>query len=170
MALTPPTLPATYSGDPLSSPTDEVRFLVGDTDTDAFYLSDAEINYCLVLVYGVSPPAVFPAMGNYLPAAYAADAIIAKLKFLVDESVGDLRVSYSKVQSQFQTVANRMRSRASIAGVPFSVGGISLAQKIAQYRNRDLLGTAVRVDGMDNSETMNTDTGVSNEGPGSTGF
>ena len=42
MALTPPALPATYSGDPLSSPTDEVRFLVGDTDADAFYLSDAD--------------------------------------------------------------------------------------------------------------------------------
>ena len=53
-------LPATYSGDPLSSPTDEVRFLVGDTNPIAYYLSDAEIWYCLTLVYGVSPPAVFP--------------------------------------------------------------------------------------------------------------
>ncbi len=67
MSLTP-VLPSTYSGNPLSSPTDEVRFLVGDTDTDNFYLSDAEINYLLVLVYGPIPPAVPPATGNYLPA------------------------------------------------------------------------------------------------------
>lgn len=166
MALTPPALPATYSGDPLSSPTDEVRFLVGDTDPDSFYLSDKEINYCLVLVYGFSPPAVYPAMGNYLPAAYAADAIIAKLKALVDESVGDLRVSYSHSQQQFQSVANRMRSRAAIAGVTVFSGGLSAAQKLAQYRNRDLLGTAVRVDGMDDSETMNTPNSSNNGGNG----
>jgi hypothetical protein len=170
MALTPPTLPATYSGDPLSSPTDEVRFLVGDTDTDNFYLSDAEINYCLVLVYGVSPPAVFPPIGNYLPAAYAADGIIAKLKMLVDESVGDLRVSYSKSQAQFQQVANRMRWRAAVAGVPFFVGGLSLAAKIAQYQNRNLLGTAVRTDGMDNVDTMNSNSNVGNNGGNGTGF
>ena len=57
---TTPVLPATYSGDPLNSPTDEVRFLIGDTNTSDFYLSDAEINYCLVLVYGPAPPAVVP--------------------------------------------------------------------------------------------------------------
>lgn len=168
MALTPPVLPATYSGDPLSSPTDEVRFLVGDTDPDSFYLSDSEVNYCLVLVYGVSPPAVFPPIGNYLPAAYAADAIIAKLKMLVSESVGDLRVSYTDAQKQFATVANRMRSRAAIAGVPTFSGGLSRAQKAAQYQNRDLLGTAVRVDGMDNTDTTNT--GNANNGENGTGF
>ena len=165
-----PSLPATYSGDPMSSPTDEVRFLVGDTDTTNFQLSDAEINYCLTLVYGVSPPAVWPATGNYLPAAYAADGIIAKLKNLVDQSVGDLHISYSKSQAQFQQVANRMRSRAAIAGVPVYVGGLSLAAKLAQYKNRDLLGVATRVDGMDNSDTMNTDSGISNNGSNGAGF
>jgi len=148
-----PQLPATYSGDPLSSPTDEVRFLVGDTDTVNFQLSDAEINYCLVLVYGINGQ--IPAIGNYLPAAYAADAIVAKLKSLVDESVGDLHISYSKSQAQFQAVANRMRSRAAIAGVKVYAGGLSSAAKRAQYANRDLLGTATRVDGMDNSDTQN---------------
>jgi hypothetical protein len=164
-----PTLPATYSGDPLSSPVDEVRFLVGDTDATAFQLSDAEINYCLTLVYGPTPPAIWPSTGNYLPAAYAADGVIAKLKALVDESVGDLHVSYSKSQMQFQQVANRMRSRAAIQGVPFYVGGLSLAAKIAQYKNRDLLGTAVRVDGMSNVDTENTGNS-SNNGGNDAGF
>jgi hypothetical protein len=163
-------LPSTYSGDPLSSPTDEVRFLVGDTNMADPQLSDAEINYCLTLVYGPTPPAIWPSTGNYLPAAYAADGIIAKLKALVDESVGDLHVSYSKSQMQFQQVANRMRSRAAIQGVPFYVGGLSLAAKIAQYKNRDLLGTAVRVDGMDNSDTMNTNSNVGNNGNNDAGF
>ncbi len=169
MSLTP-VLPSTYSGDPLNSPTDEVRFLVGDTDTDNFYLSDAEINYCLTLVYGPAPPAVFPSTGNYLPAAYAADGIIAKLKFLVDESVGDLRVAYTNAHKQFMQVANRMRWRAAISGVPFYVGGLSLAAKIAQYQNRDLLGTAVRSDGMDNTDTMNNGSGYPNNGGNGTGF
>jgi hypothetical protein len=163
MPLTPPVLPATYSGDPLSSPTDEVRFLVGDTDTDSFYLSDAEINYCLVLVYGTG---AIPATGNYLPAAYAADGIIAKLKFLVDESVGDLRVAYTNVQKQFLVVASRMRTRAALAGVPLYVGGLSLAAKIAQYQNSDLLGVAVRVDGMDNTDTANNGPNYGNDGSG----
>ncbi len=68
------------------------------------------------------------------------------------------------------TVANRMRSRAAIAGVPFSVGGLNAAEKLAQYRNNNLLGTGVRVDGMDNTDTMNTDTGISNNGPNNAGF
>ena len=164
------TLPATYSGDPLSSPTDEVRFLVGDTNTSDFQLSDAEIDYCLTLVYGPTPPNVWPPMGNYLPAAYAADGIVAKYKALVDESVGDLHVSLSKSQAQFQQVANRMRSRAAIAGVKVFCGGLSLAAKIAQYRNQDLLGVAIRVDGMDKVDPMNTNRNFGNNGGTDAGF
>ena len=37
----------TYSGDPASSPRDEVRFLIGDTDASAPLLSDAEVDYAL---------------------------------------------------------------------------------------------------------------------------
>lgn len=162
-----PSLPATYSGDPLSSPVDEVRFLVGDTNMLDPQLSDAEISYCLTLVYGPTPPAVWPSMGNYLPAAYCADAIVAKYKFLVDESVGDLHISYAKTQAQFQAVANRMRSRASIKSVPVYCGGLSLAAKVAQYRNNNLLGTAVRVDGMDNVDTMNNIGNIANNAGGS---
>ncbi len=165
-----PTLPATYSGNPLASPVDEVRFLVGDTNATDFQLSDAEIEYCLTLVYGPAPPAAWPSTGNYLPAAYAADGIIAKLKFLVDESVGDLRVAYTNAQRQFMQVANRMRSRAAIAGVHVYCGGLSLAAKIAQYNNRDLLGTAIRVDGMDDTDTMNTNSNVGNNGGNGVGF
>lgn len=165
-----PTLPATYSGNPLASPSDEVRFLVGDTDANNFQLSDDEVAYCLTLVYGAAPPAVWPATGNYLPAAYAADGIVAKLKMLVDESVGDLRVGYSAAQRQFQQVANRMRSRAALAGVPVYCGGLSLAAKIAQYADPDLLGTATRCDGMDNADTMNTNSNVGNNGNNDAGF
>ena len=142
---------ATYSGDPTNSPLDEVRFLVGDTGPQ-FDLNNAEINYQLHIVYGNPfPPNTPPAQGNYLPAAYCADAIAAEYKKKCDKAVGDLHISYSQMAKQFNDIAIRLRSRATIAGVQTYFGGLSRQQKTANDLNSDLVSTAVKIDGMNDA-------------------
>lgn len=141
-----------YSGDPTSSPADEVRFLVGDTIPTDQQLQDGEINYALTLVYGPGNP--IPPLGNYLPAAYCCDAIMARYARMVDKSVGDLKLSYTSRLKQYQAMATQLRMRAALANVPFSVGGESVGEKIGAYSNPDLIEPAVQVDGMDYSGTQ----------------
>jgi len=146
-------MPATYSGDPSTSPKDETRFLCGDTGglgaTPVYYLQDAEVNYEITRVYGTNPPP----QGNYLPAANCADDIAAKLARNVDSAVGDLKISYSNLLKQFSALAISLRRRATMAGVPVYFGGQSLSQKYAAYSNPDLIQPASQIDGMDNNST-----------------
>jgi hypothetical protein len=137
---------STYSGNPSTSPKDEVRFLVGDTGPN-FALNDNEVNYEINLVY--PPPGNAPPSGNFLPASNCAQAIAALYKTFVDKSVGDLRISYSQMAKQFEAISVRLRSRAAIAAVPTYFGGINLADKVANDLNNSVVQTAVKIDGMD---------------------
>jgi hypothetical protein len=159
---------ATYSGDPTTSPLDEVRFLVGDTGP-IFDLNNAEINYQFRIIYGNPlPPGSPPPQGNFLAAAYCADAIATEYKKLVDKTVGDLQISYSQMAKNFGDIAIRLRSRATLSGVKTYAGGLSLAQKRANDLNRDLVSTAVKVDGMDYAQPLQNQTGAGS-GPETTG-
>lgn len=155
--------PATYSGDPTSSPKDEVRFLVGDTgELDGnFELSDPEINYQFKVINGNAAP---PAQGNFLAAAYCADALVARYKKAADKAVGDLHIAYSNLLKNFQAIASRLRARAAIAAAPMYVGGLSIAQKQAIRADPDLISTAVEVDGMDYAAPLSQQNGP-NSGP-----
>jgi hypothetical protein len=138
-------MPATYSGNPASSPRDEIRFLVGDTDLNDPRLTDAEIDYNIALVSGSTPPP----NKNFLAASYSAEAIAGKFARMVDKAVGDLHISYSQLAKQYSALSLRLRSRAALAAVPFYVGGLSKADKAANDANIDLARVAITVDGMD---------------------
>ena len=159
-----PQPPGSYSGNPLTSPKDEVRFLTGDTGWNGvpWQLADAEIEYQLVIQY--PPPALIPPTGNYLPAAYCADAIAARYKNLVDKSVGDLKISYSGLLKQFQEIAARLRSRAAIKMVPVYSGGIYASDKLSKELNTSLTKPAVVIDGMDNTLPTPQVPGAGNSG------
>lgn len=77
----------TYSGDPSSSPRNEVRFLLADTDSTDPLLSDEEIDYALAKAEG----------DVYQTAHDCAYAISAKFVRRADtsKSVGDLSLSVS---------------------------------------------------------------------------
>jgi hypothetical protein len=137
----------TYTGDPTTSPKDEVRFLIGDTNFSDQELQDAEIIYCIDLVYGDMTNA--PKIGNFLPAAYAADNLASHYARMADKSVGDLHISNSNRFKQFQALAQRLRARATNAMVPIYVGGELYGEKKANYANPDIIPTAARIDGMD---------------------
>ena len=153
---------ATYSGNPSTSPKDEVRFLCGDTGP-SFALNDNEINYELAIVYPA--PSSPPSSGNFLPASYCAQAIAALYKTLVDKSVGDLKISYSQMAKQFEAISERLRSRAAIAGVPTYFGGINLADKIANDNSYGTVQTAIKIDGQDYQWPLHPPNG-SGLGPG----
>ena len=139
-----------YSQDPTTSPMDEVRFLIGDTNPSAQQLQDQEILYNIALVYGPNPPA----SGNFLPAAYCADAISSNYARKVDKSVGDLHITYSQGSKNFQDLANRLRQRATLSMVPVYAGGQSIADKIANYVNADQTQAEVKVDGMNYADSI----------------
>jgi hypothetical protein len=137
----------TYSGDPTTSAKDEIRFLVQDTGPTKWYLQDAEISYQISLVSGTLQNA--PAQGNFLAAAYCADAIMAQFSSLAEsKAVGDLNLSYSKRVENYQALAYRLRQRAAIAGVPLTVTGQSLAKKKILLGDPDATKAEVVVDGM----------------------
>lgn len=101
----------TYSGNPASSARDEIRFLVGDTDSDSPQLSDEEIDYIATTLpdKGVLYP-------NMAAAASAAAAIAAKYAKLIDKSVGSLSISYSQKHTQYTAMAKDLSTRASAGG------------------------------------------------------
>ena len=73
-----------YSGNPGASSLDEIRFLIGDTDSNNQLLSDEEINY------------LFTAYGDAYAAAVASVvSLIAQASRSVEESkkVGDLSLT-----------------------------------------------------------------------------
>lgn len=87
-----------YSGNPASSNKDEVRFLIGDTDTTDQLLSDEEINYTLV-----------ESGSNYQAAHDSAYAIASTFaRMASSKSVGDLSLSFSDRAASYYQVADRM--------------------------------------------------------------
>ncbi len=116
----------TYSGDPSDSSRDEVRFLVGDTDSTDELVSDEEIAYAIV-----------EESNNLLAAAKVAKAIMAKFARLVDKTVGDLKLNYSQRLAAYKELIEQLTERGTeSAGMPYS-GGISISDKKTIRDNSD---------------------------------
>lgn len=128
----------TYGGDPSANTRDEVRFLIGDTDTTNQLLQDAEITFLFAQWNS----------NAYLAAAHACDALAAKFAAKSDnsKSVGDLSIS-----TQFGQQADRYRS----------LGAQLLAQNAQaappsptfyENENGDVFGKQMFTIGMENYE------------------
>lgn len=118
-----------YTDDPEGTPSDAVRFLVGDTGATTD-LTDAQVDYLLS-----------QENGNVLrAAARAAEALASKYtKSASEKKVGPLTLinsnrSMTKAQ-EFLKLAKALWSRAS-ATVPFA-GGISKQDKLTRAGNAD---------------------------------
>jgi hypothetical protein len=105
----------TYSGNPLSSDKDQVRFLIGDVDAASWKLSDEEIAYLLVEWDG----------GPYLAAAAAAETISNNAAAYYNFSSDGSSSSIGELQERYRAVARslRLQHNARNARV-FYVGGI----------------------------------------------
>lgn len=96
----------TYSGNPGTSPRDEVRFLLGDTTNTKQSLTDEEIDYMLTSAGGIALTAA-------IEGAYALSARHSAIS-ATSKKVGDLQLSYSHgdTAARFEVLAARLRRRS----------------------------------------------------------
>jgi hypothetical protein len=110
----------TYSGDPTTTSKDEVRFLVGDTDTEDPLVSDEEIQYTISTWY--------PVYGTYFyVASVVAESIAGKLARETSYSADGVSIDLGSLQQKFSERAAQLRQAHHsllVGGTP-DVGGIS---------------------------------------------
>lgn len=93
-----------YEGDPASSTSDELRFLIGDTSSTAL-LSDDEVDYLLA------------SYDTTVQAAYqGALSLAAKFSAKADISVGSASLSYQAQAERMMKVAESLEARGGAAG------------------------------------------------------
>lgn len=119
----------TYT-DPTANDRDEVRFLIGDTDTSDQQLSDEEIAY-FTSTYS----------DNILAAAYAAEALASKYGRRTDIGMGKLRVSYGALKAHYAELAASLFSRCRATVL---VGGISISEKETLCEDTDAVQGSFR--------------------------
>ena len=126
----------TYSGNPLNSDAEHVRFLIGDTDRDNPLYTDEEIQYLVITA------------GDVLGAAVrAVEGVLAKLSGAIDESVGSVSISFSNQRTGYEKLYDRLMARLAIEGAVPYCGGISIADKQARLTdaNREPTQFSVRM-------------------------
>ena len=124
-----------YSQNPALATSDQVRLLIGDTDTAKKNFTDAEISWFLT----EEPGSV------YLAAALAAETLAAKYAGKVDKQVGDLKISNSQLGTHYTDLAKRLRSRNSSSKGRVYAGGISIADKDAERERSDRVKPAISI-------------------------
>lgn len=115
-----------YSGNPGSSAKDQVRFLIGDTNTKDQLLLDGEITW-LLEQYNQYP---------LNAAARACELIAAKFSRMCDETVGRVSIDFSQRAKGYYALRDDLVRQISLGSQPFA-GGISHAQKQAEESNED---------------------------------
>lgn len=105
----------------------KVRLIIGDVSKDRPRLADAEINFFLENEGSVRRAAV-----------RCAESIAAIFASKVDQSIGKIRISFSKQYEHFKELAKRLTNNANQAALAgaFS-GGISKAGKAIDQQNED---------------------------------
>jgi len=115
-----------YSGNPSSSPLDELRFKIGDTDPAAPIFSDEELEYILT-----------NNGGNMMASCtQCVQAAIAKYGRLKDEVVGGLQAKYQQIYENYQRMWQDIMNGTSIFGanlVNVFAGGLLIDDKLSQY-------------------------------------
>lgn len=116
-----------YSGDPTTTDTDLVRFLIQDTSATPD-LKTAEINY-LITTEGVGYPAALEAC-RILARRYA--------KQPGSKSIGDISISYADLTKRYNELAITLSARAARTTTPVPyLGGLSASEKQTNEQNTD---------------------------------
>lgn len=105
----------TYSGAPVPGSVDEVRLLIGDTDSTQPQLQNEEIQY-FIDKYGAGYPA----------AAAAARALQGIYSRRADSQVGEVSQSSSQIALAYKALAADLSNKAALY-VEISAGGVNVA-------------------------------------------
>ena len=135
-----------YSQDPSISTKDEVRFYVGDTDDTDQQVQNEEIEWAITETASARGAA-----------ALVARAIAAKYARLADQSVGDLRFSYSQRQEHYTDLAERLELQEGRRFMSeMYAGGISESEKRSVESNTDRVSPNFTI-GMHDNPGSDTD-------------
>lgn len=112
-----------YTGDPLSSPIDAIRFLIGDTDSTEPQLQDEEIAFLVTTWRNKGT--------MYWAASQAAETIAAKYTREIALSSDSQTLDLSQLSQKYMTLAEQLRSKhwQLLAGGNVDVGGITPGQQ-----------------------------------------
>ena len=132
----------TYDGNPQANTKDEVRYLVGDTDTTDQQVSDEEITYQLA-----ENPNVYRA------AAEVCLALSLKYARQVQTTVGTYSASFQQRSEAYKALYADLRRKAARRAASVYVGGISQADKSTVEQDADRV---VPYFGRDNSGFLNS--------------
>ena len=131
----------TYTSSPSTVPIDEVRLLIGDTDTTNQKLQDEELQY-YIDTYGSGVRAAIPAV----------QAIMAKYSSLVDEKTGEVQVWWSQQLDNYRKLLKQLEAQLKLRSVPFPfAGGISKSDIISRQSDTDRPEDAFSVGMQDNN-------------------
>lgn len=128
-----------YSGNPGASDRDQVRFLIGDTDTNDQQLTDEEINF-LIADKGSANRA----------ALEAARSLQSKYSRLCDQRTGKVDTKYSQRRSAYAALVRRLQ--LNLGPVPYA-GGISDGDKQIDEDDSDRVKPAFQVGMMEHNGT-----------------
>lgn len=105
-----------YSGDPTVSTRDQVRFLIGDTDSTDQQLLDKEIDWLLIET-GTAPNA-------YEAAIAACTTLAARYSRKANKTTGDLSISSGDIAKHYRDLKADLRQNAMrhSVPVPYSAG------------------------------------------------
>lgn len=132
----------TYTDAPQTVPLDEVRVLVGDTDTTDQLVSDEIINYGL-------------SKGNSLyAAAVASRHIAAKFARLTTASVGSVSEAAGDLWKHYKELAQDLELKAGALCTP-SFGGLTVSEHQTDSQNTDLVQSSAKRDQFDNPLALN---------------
>lgn len=114
--------------DPGATDKDQVRLMVGDTDTTDQQLTDEEVTHFLT---------TYVTIGN--AAVHAARAILAEVSRQVTRAVGDLRINLSDRAKAYRELIKDLEEMAD-ASDPWQIymGNQSLADRDTDRANTDL--------------------------------
>lgn len=125
----------TYSGNPSSSATDAIRFLIGDTDTNDQLLSNEEIQWVNTQASGSATSTATLYDSAYRCCMYVA----SKLAREADKQIGDLRVSMSQKAESYRKQAAILQAQSkeyNFVPIPYA-GGLSISDKEIDDDNSD---------------------------------
>jgi hypothetical protein len=140
----------TYSGDPGASALDELRFLIGDTNTLDQQLTDEELNYLLGENSGDAKAAAPDAIG----------ALITKYARLCDQTTGDISIKYSQRAQAYRDMLEDLTSAGGLASITpdnLYAGGISKSDKTSVEGDTDRVAPNFSLGMTDNPSALPDD-------------
>lgn len=139
----------TYEGRLLDSEKDQVRFLVGDTDPEEFFLHDDEITWLILQ---------WESKGSiYYSAAMAAEAIAARFAREVTTNSDSQTVNTSELQQKYLDLAARLmrQHETLLTGGEVDMGGVNTGEQPDPTVTSPAFGTGMH----DHIEAGNQDRG-----------